>query len=592
MADIKKPKVDVVVVGLGWTGALTAMELTTAGLNVVALERGGDRDTKPDFSYPRIADELEYASRYRLFQDFSKETCTLRHSSSETALPYRAYGAFLPGDGVGGAGSHWNGMLYRSLPEELNLRSFVTEKFGASLIPEDMTIQDYGVTYDELEPFYDKFEAICGTSGSAGVINGKVTGKGNPFEGSRSRDYPLPPLKDNVAQQLFAKAAKEVGFHPYAAPAAHTSEVFTNPYGMQMGPCTYCGYCERFGCYNYSKASPNVCVMPALRLRNNFELRTHSHVTKVNLDNTKKKATGVTYIDAQGRTVEQPADLVVLCAYQLHNVRLLMLSGIGEQYDPATGKGTVGKNYAYQVGAGYTLFYDSNTQINPFMGTGAAGQAFDDLNTGQLDMGKIGAIGGSVVRLNLTGGRPIGQMHLPPGAPKWGSGWKKAIKDNYLTSVSFGISTSSMAYRDCYLDLDPTYKDDHGLPLLRMTFNLNDNDLKVAQDAVKQTKKVAEAMNAKQYVGAAKPLGSKFDLRPYQSTHNTGGAIMGESPESSVVNKYLQSWDVPNVFVMGACAFPQNRAYNPTGPLAALTLWSLHHITTQYLKNPGALLQA
>src|SRR5690606_31184808 len=151
------------VVGLGWTGALSAMELTTAGLSVVALERGGDRDTKPDFSYPRIADELEYALRYRLFQDFSKETCTLRHSPSETALPYRAYGAFLPGGGVGGAGSHWNGMLYRSLPEELNLRSYVTEKFGASLIPDDMTIQDYGVTYDELEPFYDKFEAICGT---------------------------------------------------------------------------------------------------------------------------------------------------------------------------------------------------------------------------------------------------------------------------------------------------------------------------------------------------------------------------------------------------------------------------------------------
>ena len=591
MAD-KKKRVDAVIVGLGWTGALSAMELTSAGLNVVALERGGDRDTKPDFSYPRVIDELDYALRYKLFQDFSKETLTLRHSTSETALPYRAHGAFLPGDGVGGAGVHWNGMLYRSLPEELNLRSYVTEKFGASLIPDHMTIQDYGVTYDELEPFYDKFEAICGTSGSAGVINGQQTGKGNPFEGNRKNDYPLPPLKNHVAHQIFAKAAQEVGFHPYPAPAALTSEAYTNPYGMQMGPCTYCGFCERFGCYNYSKASPNVCVMPALRQRSNFEMRTHCYVTKVNLDSTGKKATGVTYIDAQGREVTQEADLVILCAYQLHNVRLLLLSGIGEPYDPQTGKGTVGKNYAYQVGAGYTLYYDSDTHINSYMGTGASGQALDDLNTNQLDMGRIGAIGGSVVRLNMTGGRPIGQMPLPGNAPKWGSGWKKAIKENYLTTASFGISVSSMAYRDCYLDLDPTYKDGHGLPLMRMTFNLKDNDIKIAQDAVAQTKKLAQAMNAREFVGKAPKLGAKFDLRPYQSTHNTGGAIMGERPDNSVVNKYLQSWDVPNVFVMGASAFPQNRAYNPTGPMAALTLWSLHHITTQYLKNPGALIQA
>ncbi|MCH3696615.1 GMC family oxidoreductase N-terminal domain-containing protein, partial [Campylobacter lari] len=81
----------------------------------------------------------------------------------------------------------------------------------------------------------------------------------------------------------------------------------------------------------------------------NFELRTHSHVIKVNLDSTGKKAVGVTYIDAQGREIEQPADLVILSAYQMHNVRLLLLSGIGKPYDPKTNEGVVGKNYAYQM---------------------------------------------------------------------------------------------------------------------------------------------------------------------------------------------------------------------------------------------------
>ena len=79
---------------------------------------------------------------------------------------------------------------------------------------------------------------------------------------------------------------------------------------------------------------------------------------------------------------------------------------------------------------------------------------------------------------------------------------------------------------------------------------------------------------------------------PYQTTHNTGGAIMGADPKTSVVNRYLQSWDVPNLFVMGACAFPQNAGYNPTGTVGALTYWAADAIRTQYLKNPGPLVQA
>lgn len=77
----------------------------------------------------------------------------------------------------------------------------------------------------------------------------------------------------------------------------------------------------------------------------------------MNLDSSGKKATGVTYINAQGQEIEQPAELVILSAFQLHNVRLLLLSGIGKPYDPVTGEGVVGKNYAYQMNSGISLFY-------------------------------------------------------------------------------------------------------------------------------------------------------------------------------------------------------------------------------------------
>jgi len=100
--------------------------------------------------------------------------------------------------------------------------------------------------------------------------------------------------------QLFQQAANAVGYKPYNLPSANTSGPYTNPYGAQMGPCNFCGFCSGYVCYMYSKASPNVNILPALKQVPNFELRPNSHVLKVNLDSTKSKATGVTYIDARG----------------------------------------------------------------------------------------------------------------------------------------------------------------------------------------------------------------------------------------------------------------------------------------------------
>ncbi|MBK4522695.1 GMC family oxidoreductase, partial [Enterobacter hormaechei] len=117
-------------------------ELTEAGLNVVSLERGENRDTYPDGAYPNTLDELTYNTRGKLFQNLSKSTVSIRHGINDTALPYRQLSAFLPGDGVGGAGLHWSGVHFRIMPEELRLRSHYEERYGKKFIPEGMTIQD------------------------------------------------------------------------------------------------------------------------------------------------------------------------------------------------------------------------------------------------------------------------------------------------------------------------------------------------------------------------------------------------------------------------------------------------------------------
>ncbi len=591
MATVK-PKVDAVIVGMGWTGAIMAKELTDAGLHVVALERGADRDTQPDFAYPRVVDELEGSVHRRYLQSLAQETVTINHAPGDTAVPYRQMGSFKPGTGVGGAGSHWSGCHFRPLPEDLKLRSNVEQRYGRGFIPADMTIQDFPVSYEDLEPHLDMFERVCGTSGKAGVINGVVQEGGNPFEGSRSRDYALPPNPNYLGAELFYTAAKEMGWHPYPIPASNASRPYTNPYGCQMGPCNFCGFCSDYGCLNYSKASPNACILPVLRQRKEFELRTHAQVLKVNLDSSGKKATGVTYLDAQGREVEQPADLVLLCAFSLYNVHLMLLSGIGQAYDPESNTGTVGRNYSYQNLNRVVLFFGKDVQANGFIGNGGAGTTMDDLNGKQLDNAAAGFVGGGIIWARQPGAGPVRGINVPPGTPGWGSPWKQAIVDSFRHSFYYEVQGACMSYRQHYLSLDPTYKDGFGRPLLRMTFDWHDNEIKASQFLVDKAQQMSKVLDPIAISGDAKKPGTHYNITNYQSTHTCGGAIMGDNPKTSALNRYLQSWDVPNVFVIGANAFPQNNGYNPTGLVGGLAYWAATAIREQYLKNPGPLVQA
>ena len=204
-------------------------------------------------------------------------------------------------------------------------------------------------------------------------LRGTMQAGGNPFEGARSDEFPSPPLPPVYSSQLFAKAASELGYKPFPLPGANSSRAYTNPYGVRQGPCNMCGFCERFGCFLYSKASPQTSILPILANRPNLEVRTNSYVTRILLDKSRTRATGVLYVDEGGQEVEQPAELVVLSAFQFHNVRLLLMSGVGKPYDPATGQGVVGKNYAYQMVAGTAAFFKDDVEINPFIGAGAAG---------------------------------------------------------------------------------------------------------------------------------------------------------------------------------------------------------------------------
>jgi gluconate 2-dehydrogenase alpha chain len=498
----------------------------------------------------------------------------------------------LPGEGVGGAGVHWNGVTWRWNDNELKVRSLYEERYGKNYIPADMTIQDWGITYAELEPYYEKFERTAGVSGKAGNLRGEIQQGGNPFEAPRANEYPLPPLETSYASELFNKTASELGHHPFPCPTANASRAYTNPDGSKFGACQYCGFCERFGCEANAKGSPHITVIPIAMKNPNFELRTHSWVTKVLKDSSGKRVTGVTYTNVlNGQEFEQPAGLVVLCAYAINNVHIMLLSGIGKPYDPQAQTGVIGKNYCYQTGASATLFFEGQ-YFNPFMGTGGLNARTDDFHSNwNFDRSKHGYIGGATLGAGMTNGRPLGYRPAPAGTPRWGKAWKDATAKWYNSAMNINASGAVMANRYNYYDLDPTYRNAFGQPLMRMTFDYKENEHKMGRHIAGVINEIAKAMNPTHLNQASARSGS-WSVVPYQSTHNTGGTIMGTNSGNSAVNKYLQTWDCHNLFIMGASVFPHNSAYNPTGPVGALAYRAADTLKNVYLKNPGPLVSA
>ncbi|MGV6477346.1 GMC family oxidoreductase [Azotobacter vinelandii] len=588
MSQTRK-KADVVIVGLGWAGSLMAEELTRAGLNVVAIERGAWRDTSTDFPPAVDTDELRWHTRRQLLQPMSVETMTFRNRDGQDAAPVRNWSAFQFGWNVGGAGTHWAGMSWRFSPWDFQVATQTRERYGAARMA-GLQLQDWGVTYEDMEPFYDRFERIAGTSGAAGNLAGRIKAEGNVFEGARVRDYPTPPLKDTHWMSKYRQTTAGMGYHPFTVPSANISQAYVNPLDVAMGPCTYCGFCDFHGCGNFSKSSPQACILPVLMRRPNFTLLTETEVLHAVKHRDGKTVTGVKFITKEGVEGFQPADIVCITAYQMDNVRLMLLSQVGQAYDPRTGRGTVGRNYNYQTCSTVTGFFDGE-HMNPFIGTGALAVQIDDFNGDNFDHGHLGFIGGAGIMGFSTNGRPIQNMNtLRPGTKRWGSAWKAGYARDYQTASTIFCQGTSMPVREAYLDLDPAYKDRHGQPLLRMTFDWNRNDIDMANYVTERAIDIMKATGAKDLLVDNQ---TERSWNPYMqhSSHTIGGAVMGADPTTSAVNPWLQSWDAHNLFVVGASAFPNNGGYNPTLTVGALAIRAAQAIHRTYVRNPGPLVR-
>jgi gluconate 2-dehydrogenase alpha chain len=577
--------VDVVVIGGGWTGLTMAKELTArSAVSVLVLERGS---MPGPTQYAFGMDEIDYSIRLRMMQNTADETITHRHSSRATANPMRQYGSFLPGTGVGGAGEHWAGLAWRFAPDTFTLRSTLEQTHGAQNLPAELAVQDWGVTYDELESHYWRGEQMMGVGGKAGNLRGSVVAGGDPFEGPRRHEYPLPPLKTSYFGSLITEGAKQIGLHPFPSPSAILSQAYRNPDGIARPGCAYCGYCERFGCMIGAKSQPTNTVLPVLRRRKSFTMRTQAWVRRIVFRDGR--ITGVEYTDGAGKEFFQPATTVILSTFTLNNVRLLYLSKIGVPYDPATGRGTLGRNLTHQVHHRTPVYFDK--PLNQFIGNGALTPRITDHDGGRIPDGVTGLLRLGAFNALSRGDRPatyFGTMPAGTVPRQWGAEWKKAAVEWYDRGANIGFVGEHLAWKQHYMDLDPTYTDKFGDPLLRFTLDWTEHEHKQREVADGIARRIATAAGAR--LDNTRPSRAPYSVVNYMSTHIQGGVVMGLSPESSVVNRYLQHWDLPDLFVVGASAFPSNPSQNPTLTALALTTWAADAIVDRYLKAPGKLL--
>jgi gluconate 2-dehydrogenase alpha chain len=219
-------------------------------------------------------------------------------------------------------------------------------------------------------------------------------------------------------------------------------------------------------------------------------------------------------------------------------------------------------------------------------------------------MDAIGPIGGFSINAGGGGQGPIALVDgfpAPPGAEiagkrrRWGAAWKDYVVDNFPgRTITLGGAAQCQAYRQNYLDLDPTYRDAWGIPVLRMTFDWTANEDRVYAAAYEIRKPIMEAMMRK-YGGQdlrGNPVQGHYRVAAESSSHCTGGAIIGDNPRTSVVNKFGQTWACPNVWVIGSANFPQNWWMNPAGIIWALAYRAADAIVDRYLPAPGALVPA
>jgi choline dehydrogenase-like flavoprotein len=531
-----KDKVDFVVVGSGAAGGILAKELSSNGFKVVVLEQGPFL-TEKDFGH----DEYLNFAHGPLVNHGQKQS--FRQTEQEVAKPALAA---LYGKMVGGGSVHFTANCWRF--HEIDF--IEASKKG---VPAGTGMADWPITYADLEPYYTKVDWEVGISGQVGT---------NPFEPYHSKPYPVPPMPVKSSGVLFERGAKKLGYHPFPAPLAVLSQPHNN-----RNACMHCGFCEFFGCEMGAKSSTLASTIPVALKTGRCEIRPFSTVTRVETDE-HGRATGVAYYDQNKAEHFQSARAVVLAANGAETPRLLLLSATKKFPNGlANSSGMVGKYLMFNSASFLGGLFEH--PLNDYK-TVAVTRVIHDFYEIDPKHGIYGG-GGMDARFDLT---PIAfaQAGLPMDAPKWGSAYKAALRQYYANTMYILTHGTSLPLATNNISLDPTLKDDHGLPAMRVTYKDHADDLNLQHFLNDRAMEVLDAAGAQRKW--TYPIGEQNF-----AVHLLGTCRMGNDPKTSVINADHRAHDVPNLFLCDGSSFVTSGRGQPTMTIMALAFRAADRMT-------------
>ncbi len=533
-------RVNAVVIGAGAAGGIVAKELSTAGLSVVLLERG-QWYTPADCR----KDDLRNQRTTLLGNAFGPEdegnprVWVDGKGTAHTVLP--SEGAYQNNAAcVGGGTLSYGAQAWRYMPQDFKMRT----TYGA---PAGSSLEDWPITYDDLEPFYDKAEYEIGVSGDY---------SGTPFRSPRRRDLPMPPLPPNREFGILEPAAKRLGLHPFHLPMLRNSV----PYNGR-GPCMRCRWCCGFACEVDAKNGSQNTVIPVALNTGNCELRTGCMAKEI-LTDERGHATGVAYFDERGQLQQQPADIVIVSSAAIESARLLLNSrsrlfpnGLGNRFDQV-GRHLQGHHYTGAVG-----YFDFETYDD--IGPGAS-IAVMDYNHGTPGLCGGGMLANEFIRL------PIHMIdRLPSGTPRWGAAHKQGMRHWHKRSIVIMGPTQQVPSASGRVTIDPTVRDKWGLPVARFEGNVHPHTFRIGD---------VQAKRAEAWLKEAGAISTSLMAWHPESVsagqHQAGTCRMGDDPHGSVVNRYCQIHDVDNVFVIDGSVHVNNGGFNPVLTIMAVAYYA------------------
>ncbi|MHB8734417.1 MAG: GMC family oxidoreductase [Terriglobales bacterium] len=552
-----QPSYDVIVVGSGASGGWAAKQLSEAGLRVAMLDAGRPQQDK-NFTEHEQAYQLKYRNQadayMRRTRPVQKDCYACMEYNADWFCndidePYTtAAGKPFSWQGrtrmIGGRTNIWGRQSYRLSQQDLKGKSF--DGYG----------DDWPLNYSDLAPFYDRVEEYVGITGIRENVPELPDGH---FQ---------PPMGLTCAETLFRTRVKaKLGWTATLGRSAN----LTKPTNGRA-PCHYCGPCER-GCITHSYFNAAFTTVADALKTGRCTLIPNAMVHQVLMDQVTGKARGVSYVDRNTRqSREVTAKVVLLCAQALESTRILLNSAPGGL---ANSSGVLGHYLMDHI----------------WVGGGASGD-FPEMGEKASVNGPRRPDGIYVIRFQNTPRGPRskdfirgygfqggGATSFSMAAPGFGAAYKKAVLDPQTSVRVVGFGECLARYEN-HVAIDPTVVDTFGIPVLRISMQFGDNERAMIKDMAKTGVQMMEAAGARNVQPFEVP-----DRVPGYGIHEVGVARMGESPKTSVLNQFMQTHDVKNLFVMDGSCFVSIGCQNPTLTIMALAVRSCEYLMSEMKKG-------